>query len=105
MEQGMDNMIVLRNQNHFDHYFSRLKEQFKEQVFKYVDELLKEIAKQDIMTRVGVFDMAVKYDLQDSYRNIIETLMYDGYIHYISSLEQYQFTSPVVKRWWIKFIC
>ena len=23
----------------------------------------------------------------------------------ISSLEQYQFTSPVVKRWWIKFIC
>jgi len=105
MEQGMDNMIVLRNQNHFDHYFSRLKEQFKEQVFKYVDELLKEIAKKDMMTRVGVFDMAVKYSLQDGYRSIIESLMYDGYIHYISSLEQYQFTSPVVKRWWIKFIC
>jgi len=105
MEQGMDHMIVLRNQNHFDHYFSRLKEQFKEQVFKYVDELLKEIAKKDMMTRVGVFDMAVKYSLQDGYRSIIESLMYDGYIHYIGSLEQYQFTSPVVKRWWIKFIC
>jgi len=105
MEQGMDHMIVLRNQNHFDHYFSRLKEQFKEQVFKYVDELLKEIAKKNMMTRVGVFDMAVKYSLQDGYRSIIESLMYDGYIHYIGSLEQYQFTSPVVKRWWIKFIC
>jgi len=105
MEQGMDHMIVLRNQNHFDHYFSRLKEQFKEQVFKYVDELLKEIAKKGMMTRVGVFDMAVKYSLQDGYRSIIESLMYDGYIHYIGSLEQYQFTSPVVKRWWIKFIC
>jgi len=105
MEQGMDHMIVLRNQNHFDHYFSRLKEQFKEQVFKYVDELLKEIAKKDMMSRVGVFDMAVKYSLQDGYRSIIESLMYDGYIHYIGSLEQYQFTSPVVKRWWIKFIC
>lgn len=46
--------------------------------------------------------------LVDEFPQAIENmsaLMYDGYIHYISSLEQYQFTSPVVKRWWIKFIC
>lgn len=105
MEQAMDNMIVLRNQNHFDHYYSRLKEQFKEEAFKYVDELLKETAEKDTISKIRVFDLAVKYGLQESYRKIIEMLLYDGYIHYITATEAYQFTSPIVKRWWKKFIC
>jgi hypothetical protein len=85
MEQAMDNMIVLRNQNHFDHYYSRLKEQFKEEAFKYVDELLKETTEKDTISKIRVFDLAVKYGLQESYRKIIEMLLYDGYIHYISA--------------------
>lgn len=105
MEQAMDNMIALRNQNHFDHYYSRLKEQFKDDAFKYVDELLKETAIKDAIGRIRAFDLAVKYKQEDDYRKIIEILLYDGYIHYINELEEYQFTSPIVKRWWKKFIC
>jgi uncharacterized protein len=105
MEEAIENMLSLRNQNHFDHYYSRLKEQFKDDAFKYVNELLKEAAVGNAVSRARAFDLSVKYHLQDCFRKIIEILLYDGYIHHTDDLEEYRFTSPVVKRWWRKFIC
>ena len=76
-------VLVLRNQNHFDHYFSRLKTQFKGEEIKYADELLKIIATNDIISNAEAFDLSAKYSLQDQYKRILQTLMYDGYINII----------------------
>gem|GEM_PF-5959217 len=51
------------------------------------------------------YEELVKYKLDEEYRKIIESLLYDGYLHYITQLEEYRFNSPVVRRWWMKFIC
>lgn len=105
VELSINNIINLRHQNHFEHYSSRLKSQFKGDDFKYAEEILKLIAQKDEQTKQEMFDLAVKYNLEDSYKRIIETLMYDGYIHFIEESDSYLFNSPIVKLWWLKFIC
>lgn len=105
IENSIESIIDLRNQNHFDHYHSRLKSQFKGNEFKYADELLKLIAERSVMSNQELFDLSAKYELQDEYKRIIQTLMYDGYINIIKGSSNYQFNSPIVKLWWLKFIC
>ncbi len=105
IEKSINSIIDLRNQNHFDHYYSRLKAQFKGNEFKYVDDLLKQIAKLSFLDKKNAFDLSAKYDLTDDYKRIVQTLMYDGYINLIDGKESYQFNSPIVKLWWLKFIC
>lgn len=105
IEASIKSIIDLRNQHHFDHYFSRLKSQFKGDEFKYADELLKIIAKQNNISNTEAFDLSAKYSLEDQYKRIIQTLMYDGYINMVQETKNYQFNSPIVKLWWLNFIC
>ncbi len=105
IDTAINNIINLRNQNHFDHYYSRLKAQFKDEAYKYADELLKRIAEENSLTKIQTLDLSAKYGLMDSYRKIIETLMYDGYIQLDETNKEYIFNSPIVKLWWLKFIC
>lgn len=102
---SIENIIALRNQNHFEHYSSRLITQFKGNQYKYADELLKKIANENFISSSEAFDLSAKYDLKDDYKIILEVLMYDGYINFISDAKKYQFNSPIIKLWWLKFIC
>ncbi|MBL7936830.1 MAG: hypothetical protein JNM51_13575, partial [Bacteroidia bacterium] len=79
--------------------------QFKGDEFKYADELLKIIAKKDLISNAEAFDLSAKYSLEDQYKRITQTLMYDGYINMIPETNNYQFNSPIVKLWWLNFIC
>jgi uncharacterized protein len=105
IEKSIKSIIDLRNQNHFDHYYSRLKTQFKGNEFKYADDLLKQLANISTLSKNNVLDLSAKYDVIDNYKRMIETLMYDGYINFIEDTNSYQFNSPIVKLWWLKFIC
>jgi hypothetical protein len=105
VERSINSIIDLRNQNHFEHYNSRLKSQFKGNEFKYADELLKLIAQNGSMNKAEAFDLSAKYELESEYKRIIQTLMYDGYINLTGDTQHYQFNSPIVKLWWLKFIC
>lgn len=105
VEKCINNIIDLRHQNHFEHYSSRLKSQFKGDDFKYAEEILKLIATNNTQTKQETVDVSTRYKLESDYKRIIETLMYDGYIHLIPESNSYQFNSPIVKLWWLKFIC
>ncbi len=105
VRHAVEQIIDLRNQNHFDHYNSRLKSQFKDNAFRYADELLKRIAEKDSISKAEAADLAVKYSVSEDYRRILESLIYDGYIHLPGTTNEYRFNSPIVKMWWQKFIC
>lgn len=104
IQQAINSIIDLRNQNHFDHYYTRLKAQFKDNAFKYADEALKTIAERGSMSKSELSDLSFKYEVDESYRNILESMIYDGYIHRTEQ-GNYVFNSPIVKLWWLKFIC
>jgi len=97
-------IVERRNENHFNHYFSRLKRQFKGDEFSFADELLDIMARQGVMTKDEIINLSVKYDLMQKWKNITDILIYDGYINN-NSEGIYQFNSPVVRMWWQRFIC
>lgn len=100
-----EKMIEARNNNHFEHYYSRLKSQLKGVAFNYADELLQKLANEGTITKAQVFDLSVKYNQEQGYRQIIEILLYDGYINNVGDANTYRFNSPIVRMWWQKFIC
>jgi hypothetical protein len=105
VNKAFDKIVEARNNNHFEHYYGRLKRHFKGEEFKYVDELLQRLATEGTLERSMLYDMAVAFKLEERYRHIIEILAYDGYINNTGTTNTYRFNSPIVRLWWQKFIC
>jgi len=105
VDTAFDLMVVSRNHNHFEHYYSRLKSQFKGNEFNYAETLLQKIATGGAIGTGEIYDQAVAFSVEGRYRQILEVLTYDGYINNNSDKHYYEFNSPVVHLWWQKFIC
>lgn len=105
VDLAFDEIIAARNDNHFAHYFSRLKVQFKGEELTYALEILKMMAESGIITRAQLVDQSALFNTEHQYKKIVEILVYDGYINNIGDKELYRFNSPVVRMWWLKYIC
>lgn len=105
VEKAIDELLSLRNKNHFDHYYSRLRTHFKGNAFKYADLLLKQLAEKHALDKKDTLELALQCQQEENYKLIIENLMYDGYIHSDSTQGIYLFNSPILARWWERFIC
>lgn len=105
VENAIEELLSLRHKNHFDHYYSRLRTHFKNGAFKYADALLKALAEKRLLNKRDCLELAAQYEQEADYRQIIENLMYDGYIHFNTAQGVYLFNSPILKRWWERFIC
>lgn len=105
VEKAVEELLSLRYKNHFDHYYSRLKTHFKGNAFKYADLLLKQLAEKQTLDKKDTLELALQCQQEEEYKLIIENLMYDGYIHFDHTKGVYLFNSPILKRWWERFIC
>jgi len=105
VDQAFDEILAARNENHFAHYFSRLRIQFKGDELAYALEILRSMAETGSIDRVMMLDKAILLNLQERYRSIVEILVYDGYITNTGNPELYRFNSPVVRMWWLKYKC
>lgn len=103
IDKAFDSIVQLRNNNHFEHYLTRLKKQFKGEALSYVIDLLDRLAREGTIERTAIVDLSVKYHLHDHWRHVIETLMYDGYINNSGDANTYRFNSPIVRMWWQRF--
>lgn len=103
VDKAFEEIISARNDNHFAHYHSRLKSQFKGQELKYALEMLRLVAKDGVISRAQLLDQAYVFDVVDQYKKIIEILVYDGYINNVGQRDIYRFNSPVVRLWWNKY--
>lgn len=105
IDQAFEQIIATRNDNHFAHYHSRLKMQFKGEELKYALEILKIMAESNTISLTQLYDQSARFNIESQYRKIVEILVYDGYINNLGDKEIYRFNSPVVRLWWLKFIC
>lgn len=105
VDKAFEQIIASRNNNHFEHYYSRLRIQFKGEEFKYVDQILQLLASEGTLNSDKLYDIALSYKLEEQYKHIIEILVYDGYINNIGTPKTFRFNSPIVRMWWQKFIC
>lgn len=105
IDKAFNTIVDSRNNNHFDHYYTRLKTHFKGDEFVFANELLQWISVKQTLEKGRIYDLSVKYRLEERCKGILETLVYDGYINNNDNVNIFRFNSPVVRMWWVKNIC
>ncbi|UTJ07819.1 AAA family ATPase [Arcobacter roscoffensis] len=94
---------ALNHRNHFEHWRSKLKEALGINEFKFTKEMLNHISENNIMESLDIINIGVKYDLDDDeVKEIIHSLIHDGYINNNDNPKEYRFNSPILKMWWYK---
>lgn len=104
INDSFQEIIDYRNNNYFEHYYSRLRGFFNGNEFDFIIETLSFIVNHNTIKKGDIYNIAVKYKIEKEYRSLIHTLIYDGYIHSEDSGETYRFNSPILKLWWKKYI-
>lgn len=95
------NELILNGSIYLEHYRGRLSQVFNRNELILVHELLKKLTEDTSIAELHLYDLAVKHQLEDSFKNILLTLEYDGYIAETNE-KQWRFYSPILKKWWSK---
>jgi uncharacterized protein len=95
------NELILNGDIYLDHYRGRLSKVFNRDELTLVHDILKKLTDNQSVSELELYDLAVKYHLENSFKNILTTLEYDGYIVEITD-KKWRFYSPILKQWWSK---
>jgi hypothetical protein len=96
---------MIEENNKFSSWHERLKV-YKNNDYKFVIELLNiiSITEAKKITYNEMHDLAVQYNLEDTYKDLLDTLIDDGYINNDEEERLFTFTSPILRMWWCKKI-
>ena len=95
---------MIKQRNHFDHWHSRLRTSFKAEEYNFAKELLNIISESETIQSNEIYNLAVKHEIENDYKNIISSLVYDGYINNNENIKTYRFNSPILRMWWRKYV-
>ncbi|MDR6563287.1 MULTISPECIES: hypothetical protein [unclassified Arcicella] len=95
------NELILNGGIYLDHYRGRLSKVFNRNELTLVHEILKKLTENQSVNELELYDLAVKNHLESSFKNILLTLEYDGYIVELVG-KKWRFYSPILKQWWSK---
>ena len=95
------NELILNGDIYLDHYRGRLSKVFNRDELTLVHEILKKLTENQAINEAELYDLAVKNHLETSFKNILMTLEYDGYI-VENTDKKWRFYSPILKKWWSK---
>ncbi|MEM7657939.1 MAG: hypothetical protein AAF399_17570 [Bacteroidota bacterium] len=101
VDKALNQLMNIRNDIYFEHYYLRLKDAFPPQSYDFAIQLLDELAAKEILTKAEVANIAEASELS-AYHSVIESLMYDGYIHFDEGAQIFRFNSYILQRWWNK---
>ncbi len=85
---------------YFDQWFNRLRKAYKGPDFSFVKELLNCVSKDRTVPSTRVYDLAVKYEVESTFRELVNALKHDGYINNTDDSKIYHFNSPLLRKWW-----
>lgn len=93
---------ALKQRNHFEHWEKRF-EPLKLNEHKFAKELLNKISENSTIASSEIMNLATKHELEeDEAKNIIRSLIYDGYINNDENPKIYRFNSAMLKMWWFQ---
>jgi hypothetical protein len=98
--QATDRMLELRSC--FEHWHMRLRKAFKKEEYNFAKETLNFIANKENIERKDMMNLAQKFNIPHTYKDIINALVYDGYINNNDEPSIYRFNSPILMLWWKK---
>jgi uncharacterized protein len=95
------NELILNGSLYLEHYRGRLSQVFNRFEVNLAHEILKKLSNTNSISEYELHDLAVKHDLSKSFKSIMLTLEYDGYITEVDD-KKWRFYSPILKQWWSK---
>lgn len=107
---NVDNLLIdkalenaLGNRNHFESWLSKLKTAFDKNDYLFSKEILNLISENKTLSSSEIANIATKHTLDDdNAKEIIHSLIYDGYINNNDNSKVYRFNSPILRIWWNK---
>ena len=94
---------ALEHRNHFESWQGKLKVAFENKTYLFAKEILNTISQESTMKFLEIINIASKHSLdEDEAKEIIHSLVYDGYINNNDDVKIYRFNSPILKMWWYK---
>ncbi len=100
IDKAFDNAIEHRN--YFDPWLERLRKSYKKNDFNFVKTLLNHTSNEGLISSVETYNLATEYKITETYKTLVNTLTYDGYINNNEDVKVYCFNSPLLKEWWNK---
>ena len=101
IEKAINN--ALENRNHFERWWSKLKTSFEKNYYLFSKEILNNISVNKKMSSLDITNIASKNRVsEDNAKEIIHSLVYDGYINNNEDPKIYRFNSPILRMWWNK---
>lgn len=91
---------AVRHRSYFDNWHARLRKAYKGSEYSFTKALLNYASEHDTVTSAAIGDLAAAYEMEADYKNILNTLKYDGYINNHDDPKIYRFNSPLLKMWW-----
>lgn len=101
--ENIDRAITaaLQHKNHFEHWKSKLKEAFEPTGYNFAKEILNVMSDKHTIKSSAVTNLISKHNLDhDIAKEIVHTLVYDGYINNNDDPKTYRFNSPILRMWW-----
>ena len=91
---------MLEQRQHFEHWHTRLRTSHKGKEYNFVKELLNIASENEQISSNEIFNLAVKYQLESMYKDLVGSLVYDGYINNSDDSKIYRYNSPILRMWW-----
>jgi len=91
---------MLEQRHHFEHWHTRLRSSLKGDEYNFAKNLLNIISEKNTITSNEILNIAAKYKLEDTYKDILGTMIYDGYINNNDDNKIYRYNSPILRMWW-----
>ena len=95
---------AIQHRLYFDLWLTRLRKAFTGNDFKFVKTVLNEASEKSIITSSEIYNLAGEFDITENYKDLINVLIYDGYINNDENGKEYRFNSPILKIWWNKYV-
>ena len=101
VDKAFDNAI--KNRVYFEHWEKKLENAFIKAEVPFAKAVLSHAAKHQEVEYREIHNLMNKFNLNEQQlKDIITTLVYDGYIHNNDNHKIYRFNSPILKMWWLQ---
>lgn len=102
VDQAISQLLNVRNDIYFEHYFARLKSIFHGPAYQFATAFLNQLANTTTKAAQAVREQAKQFEVEDVLDTVLSSLEYDGYIHFDPSQKLYRFNSYLLQQWWDK---
>lgn len=102
VDQAFQQLLNLRNNSYFEHYYIRLKHAFPVEQYHFALRLLNAAAQANTLSQAKVQALSKEMLPEKDAESVIESLTYDGYIFFDVDRKAYRFQSSLLQAWWSK---